>query len=322
MNNLMRNLTTEEFKLYKNILKLTQNGILELMGSYLDKYYGAKNVYKHKSFIVALGDIPICLCAHADTVFPSPPKNIFYDREENVIWSPEGCGHDDRAGVFGIVQIIGKGYRPHIIISTDEEIGCIGAMELARYKCPFKDLKYIIQLDRAGANDCVFYQNDNKEFEKYIESFGFKTAIGSFTDIVEYCPSWNISGVNLSIGYVNEHTYIEHLFVDCYLNTIDKVIKMLENPPSKRYKFKQKKFTNVAFNNKLKPGATCTCDGCKQKMDENDLYPIKSYISNHKRFCIDCMMDSVAWCPLCNEAFEIRDKNQELCDDCLKLKGE
>lgn len=322
----MRNLTTEEFNLYKNILKLTQNGILELMGSYLDKYYGAKNVYKHKSFVVALGDIPICLCAHADTVFPSPPKNIFYDREENVIWSPEGCGHDDRAGVFGIVQVIGKGYRPHIIISTDEEIGCVGARELSQYKCPFKNLKYIIQLDRMGVNDCVFYHNDNKKFIHYVESFGFKEAKGSFTDIVQYCPAWNISGVNLSIGYLYEHTYSEILYVDAFLKTIEKVKNMLNNPPKKKFDYVpaptyyQPTATKIK---KAKKNGTCSCDKCGKSFAFEELYPVWGIGGVDKDFCIDCMMDDVNWCLICNEAFETTDITREICDRCYETcKGD
>ena len=36
------------------------------------------------------------------------------------------------------------------------------------------DLKYIIELDRRGSDDCVFYQCDNHEFDAYVEKFGFQ----------------------------------------------------------------------------------------------------------------------------------------------------
>ena len=67
-------------------------------------------------------------------------------------------------------------------------------------EAPMK-LNYIIQLDRRSSNDCVFYDCDNKEFTKYVESFGFLEGIGSFSDISVICLSWGIAGVNLSVGY-------------------------------------------------------------------------------------------------------------------------
>ena len=99
-----------------------------------------------------------------DTVFKHPAREVFYDRQQNVIWSPDGLGADDRAGVFAIIQIIKKGLRPHIIFTTDEESGAWGATALSKEQCPFEDLRYVIELDRRGSNDCVFYDCENLEF--------------------------------------------------------------------------------------------------------------------------------------------------------------
>ena len=83
-----------------------------------------------------------------DTVFFKPATIIYYDRQKNTMWSPMGLGADDRAGVFAIIQILQSGLRPHIIFTTDEEKGCLGAEALAKTECPFQELKYIIELDR------------------------------------------------------------------------------------------------------------------------------------------------------------------------------
>ena len=99
-------------------------------------------------------------------------------------------------------------------------------------ECPFEDLKYIIELDRQGTNDCVFYNCSNEEFTNYIEQFGFITDWGTFSDISDICPMWEIAGVNLSIGYKNEHTQVETLNTDVLYSTIKKVEKMLDEAKS------------------------------------------------------------------------------------------
>lgn len=118
--------------------------------------------------------------------------------------------------------------RPTIILCQDEEAGCLGALELVKTipVCPV-DLKYLIELDRAGYDDCVFYDCANKEFIKYVESCGFTYDVGSFSDISILAPAWGIAAVNLSIGYDNEHSYGEILHVDWMYKTIGKVVALM-----------------------------------------------------------------------------------------------
>ena len=141
-------LKEKDYKLLENILMTKQSSLKNVLATYLGKKY--KNVVQTPEYLYAEGTIPIALVAHMDTVFTEPPTEIFYDTRKNVMWSPQGLGADDRAGVFCILKIIEAGYRPHIIFTTDEEIGCIGASKLAEIPCPFKDLRYIIELDRRG----------------------------------------------------------------------------------------------------------------------------------------------------------------------------
>jgi hypothetical protein len=89
------------------------------------------------------------------------------------MWSPQGLGSDDRAGIFAILQIVQSGLRPSIILTTDEERGGLGAQKLAKRECPIPFLRYMIQLDRHGNNDCVFYDRFCPSFIEHIESFGF-----------------------------------------------------------------------------------------------------------------------------------------------------
>ena len=79
----MQVLSKGDYKLFTSICSLTQKGLKKTLASYLTKYY--KTVHSTKDYIFAEGDIPIALVAHMDTVWKTPPKDIFYDREKNVI---------------------------------------------------------------------------------------------------------------------------------------------------------------------------------------------------------------------------------------------
>lgn len=224
-----RLLNKQEYSLFESILSSTQEGIKDSMKVLLEEYYGTDNLIATDEYIVAMGTVPIAIVAHMDTVHREPVKELFYDKEKNVMWSPEGIGADDRAGIYSMIEILRRGYTPTLILTTDEEVGGRGAAKLiADLSSPPCQLNYIVELDRRGFDDCVFYDCDNEEFEDYIEDFGFKTNWGSFSDISYICPAWRIAGVNLSIGYEDEHTYSERLYVDAMFNTISKVCNMFD----------------------------------------------------------------------------------------------
>lgn len=227
-----------DYTLFKAIAKLPQEALVKALPAVLKDYYD--QIYSNDDYVYAVGDIPIALVAHLDTVFSNPPveEDIFYDREKNVIWSSSGGIGDDRAGVYAILNIVGDGYRPSIIFTTNEEIGGDGAWSLvADYEEPKTELKYIIELDRQGSDDCVFYQCANEEFRKYVEGYEFVTALGSFSDISIIAPYWQVAAVNLSIGYLEEHSYSERLYVDWLEHTIQRVEDMLTDIPETSFKY-------------------------------------------------------------------------------------
>jgi len=211
---------------------------------------------------MAEGDLPICLLAHMDTVFPYPPKTFYYDAQQTILWSPQGLGADDRAGLAVIMELLERGHRPHIILTDLEEKGGIGASNLvSRFpQCPFKECKALIQLDRQGKDDAVYYECDNKDFEELITSYGFITDIGSFSDISVIAPQWETAAVNLSVGYEREHTYTETLNISWLNETIDKVEKMLKDCGGwGSYSYIPLVYDNNLFN--FGVGGKCTCCG-------------------------------------------------------------
>lgn len=193
-------------------------------------------------FVYAEGDIPIGMIAHMDTVCTAPPRWVNNDNGVISNSNKKDClGADDRAGIYGILHLIREGYRPTVIFTEDEEIGCVGADKFAQ--CGFElDLNYLIELDRQGIDDAVYYECDNVDFEDYITSFGFKTAMGSYSDISKIAPQLGVSAVNLSIGYHGQHTSREILIISQMLRTIKRVSTMLDDANGVKFEWVDKSY--------------------------------------------------------------------------------
>lgn len=307
----MRVLSDSDYGLFKRLVSLKQTELQQAMAKYLKAKYN--NVIFTKDYLVAIGDIPIALVAHLDTVFKTPVSKLYYDRQEGVLWSPDGLGADDRAGVFAILKILQDGYRPSVIFTTDEEMGGLGASALANRNCPIPGLKYMIELDRQGDDDCVFYECYCPEFIEYVESFGFCEQYGTFSDISFLMPGWEICGVNLSIGYEDEHCYTEILKVESLFNTIQKVETMLS----------EKEIPNFQYNDVKKLLANDFgqhCGKCRTLHSEYDLFPVKGLDGRTRYYCPDCVVGNVEWCNICNEAFELEDPSvrTKVCKECME----
>lgn len=330
----MQKMSDSDYKLFKTLASMGQKALLKCMKQYLESKYD--DVVATADYVYAIGDIPIALAAHLDTVFPTPPQNIYYDKEQGVLWSPEGLGADDRAGVFAILKIIQAGLRPTIIFTTDEEKGCLGAEKLViDHNEPITDLRYIIQLDRRGICDCVFYDCDNRKFVQYVENFGFIEALGSFTDISYLCPVWGVAGVNLSVGYENEHNLIETLSVAPLYKTINNVKKMLKETNIPSFEYIPSK-TSYSWYSSFSKNKNSFLSGLWLDDDDDDEYPCAacgticseySLIPTHtkngetKYYCGDCCISLVEWCDECGEAYE-KDANPKLlCYKCRKTNN-
>lgn len=223
------------------LLKLKEKTLKEYLFNYL-KEKNMSPVFED-GFVYAKGDIPIMLVAHMDTVFDEPPKILFYSQKKDKICSFfNGIGGDDRCGIYAILKLLEK-FKPYVLFTEDEEIGCIGAGK-AVDKLEKPNIKYIIEFDRRGSNDCVFYDCGNKEFINYIESFGFETNYGSCSDISILGSEWDIASVNLSSGYYNEHTEKEYIIFHELKNTIARAEKMLkEYEKAKYFDYQEIKYT-------------------------------------------------------------------------------
>ena len=216
-------MTTQELFKYTDVQLKS-----ELYEMLLSKGYTATIT---KDFLYAEGDAPYMLVAHLDTVHTQAPSIICYSKDGNYLMSPQGIGGDDRCGVYIILSLLRElPFKPYVLFTMGEEKGGIGAHKFIDYMCEQDDipeLKYIVEFDRKGNKDCVFYQCDNKDFTEFVESFGFKTAHGSFSDISVIAPEFGVAAVNLSSGYYNPHTQHEYVCIKDMKNVIDAAAKML-----------------------------------------------------------------------------------------------
>lgn len=201
---------------------------------------------RDKDFIIAEGTLPVCLIAHLDTisedVFKKQASPCLYDAEDDILHVIGGNSLDDRLGVAMILDILDAGFLPSIIFTTGEEIGGLGAYEIVtRFpQCPLKNVNFMIELDRHGYDDAVYYTCGNKNFQKYINSFGFQTAQGSFTDCLILGEEWDIAAVNLSCAYFNEHTIYEYALLKETEKTVEKVKQILSNKNNIKYSYEKK----------------------------------------------------------------------------------
>lgn len=324
----MQVLSPNDLKLFKNLLEASPEKLMRMLNRILCGRYS--NLTYTGDYLYAIGDIPIGLVAHVDTVFPEPPEDIYYDREKGVMWSPQGLGADDRAGVFAILKIIQSGLRPTIIFTTDEEVGGLGAAQLVKDfpECPISNLKYLIQLDRRGTNDCVFYDCYNEDFITYVESFGFIEAFGTFSDIAELCPTWDVVGVNLSIGYENEHTRYETLHLKPWMATIEKVKRMLKEKDIPDFEYIEYSYsyngTKWGYDEKYKDWYDYTphyrCKSCGKSFCEYEVIPTRNKNKKIVYYCPDCCVDNVTWCLDCGTAYE--KKKMSACPKCGSERSE
>ena len=182
----------------------------------------------------------VLLAAHADTVWDEYYIGERLERmpvwENGIVRGSNplcGLGADDRAGCAMLYLLKDSGHS--LLILDGEEHGQIGANylmdcypELAR---EINNHRYIIQLDRRGSSDYKTYRLPvTEDFLRFIEAkTGYQNAgYFSCTDIVALCRE--ICGVNLSVGYHEEHRSTEHLVYAEWEHTMEMVGRILAEP--------------------------------------------------------------------------------------------
>ena len=321
-------LTPKDKKVMTSLFSMEERTLYKFMYIMLQKHYKEEDIELHSDYIIAQGTLPIGLLAHMDTVFAKKPtsKNIYYDSEKGVMWCPEGLGADDRAGVFLIIKLLNSfSQKPTVILTLGEEKGGLGASAvIGQHPENEYGLKFLIELDRQGKDDSVYYDCGNEEFEKYINRFGFTTDWGTFTDISVIAPAWDIAAVNLSVGYFHEHTKTEILVIPYLFATLEKVKKICKNfndIKDKEFKHCTKKWYEDYYTAIYGGSYDIICRSCKKQMPSDLSIPFKTRDGAYAFICPDCFETEYVkfnWCGYCGEAFEPpeADKDAVFCKHC------
>lgn len=223
---------------FMDCLKLNQQQLFRT----LLRQYQEKAISRQGAYILVRGEVPVLLVAHLDTVHQEQVRTICQNKEGTIIMSPQGISGDDRCGVFALQSVYATAkQKPWLLFTCDEETGGQGAREFVRdyeqKKLPtgLDAMKMLIEIDRKGSNDAVFYDCDNPDFEEYINRKGFQTQMGSFSDISLLAPALGTAAVNLSAGYYHAHTLHESINVRHLEKTIHRVSEMVEDAAQKDF---------------------------------------------------------------------------------------
>ena len=215
-----------------DVLMPTQSQLFSM----LHKTYQNRAIGRKGKFLLVRGDAPILLLAHLDTVHKEPVRVIRRKQGGNILTSPQGIGGDDRCGVYALVCSYERAKKkPWMLFTCDEEIGGIGAKAFAdayrkkQFPTELDEVKMLVEIDRRGSHDAVYYSCSNEDFESYITSKGFHTEYGSFSDISILAPAMGVAAVNLSSGYYNAHTTEEYINCKHLEAVMEKVAEIIED---------------------------------------------------------------------------------------------
>jgi hypothetical protein len=211
---------------FEKICKMSQASLKNYVKQKLQKTH--HTVLSRDGYVYAQGKFPVLLMAHMDTVHEKLPDLIVYSEKNNKVSSPNGIGGDDRCGAYIIFKVLEK-FNCSVLFCEDEEIGCVGARKFADSELARElEFNYIIEFDKANANDAVFYECANDEFEAFITKEFYKTNFGSYSDICEVAPALGCAAVNLSCGYYKQHTKEEYVILSEMERSIKEACKILE----------------------------------------------------------------------------------------------
>ena len=185
------------------------------------------------------GNLFLQIGENPSTMFTSHLDTASHDRKKvnhifdgNII-KTDGTsilGADDKAGVTIMLYLIEHNITGLYYFFLGEERGCIGSRKVAnKHKTePLPNIKKVVSFDRRGTNSIITFQSGNRCCS---ESFGDALSLslneksikektidlefnysndptGVYTDSYQFISVYP-ECTNISVGYMNEHTYSE-----------------------------------------------------------------------------------------------------------------
>lgn len=198
----------------------------------MKKYPEMKKESFGKEYLFYRGTLPVLLVAHMDTVHREIATVDSIAVYKGRVTAPfTGLGADDRLGIFGILEMMERGHRPHVLFTDKEEVGGKGAKEFAKYckanKESLPQINFMVELDRMNKNDAAMYSCTNQKFIKHLSNYGYQRAHGTYTDICDIMPVLDRAGTNISVGYYRQHTKDEYFVISEYYTNMDRLERIL-----------------------------------------------------------------------------------------------
>ncbi len=232
-----------------------------------------------------------CVVAHMDCVLPHTNKQVKIKHgkifgKNSVSGKQIGLGMDDANGICCAIQLLKEVSDLKVCFTTEEEIGFWGASEAAENIDFFCDVSYMIQADRRGSSDLITYTNGIhsasedwlKEITGLMAKYSYSEEYGIGTDIGELASKLQLSGVNISCGYMKEHTNQEYTVIKDLENCLNFMLEILKTVPiDKQYEIKAEPYSYYYHP---------TSSTLKSKYSYYDDYPVDdSFVSP----CANCM---------------------------------
>lgn len=316
-------------------LKMTQDQVL-------DKFQGIPNSYTdgrgQKRFVYIPGNRKdrILIVAHADTVWrwiesgadsriklcmkdgelvtgnADLKYKVQYSNGKTHSEKGIGIGADDRAGCGIAWHLRNLGHS--ILITSGEENGCIATNRLMKNRYWSEELNkhhFAVQFDRKGSKDIVFYDVGTNKFAEYVkEQTKYIPASGTTTDIRHLCTK--MCGVNMSVGYYNEHTVDEKLVISEFENTLNTAEKWLSQADIPEFKIEKSDIFEIVRKHKERKWLR------KNFEDEYEWYDKWEKYGSQNMAATSSQIKSSIVCPYCGHKYpqEIWLKNHFVCERC------
>lgn len=187
------------------------------------------DITDHENYWYRRGTTPYALVAHVDTL--APPKVSLYMDTLGFVRNRHGIlGADDRNGCWIISELMR--FNPHIFLFNYEESGGIGVRSFfMNHEIP-KGINYFLEFDRKGMGEFVYYSDvPSRKLVRWAEMFGMTEEWGSFSDVSVMTDETNIPHLNLSAGFVSEHSKNERVHFPSMPKLVNRYKKMLEMAP-------------------------------------------------------------------------------------------
>lgn len=316
-----------------NWMRMKEDDVLGVFGKLPKAFSSGKGRGKFV-FIEGTRQDKALLVAHCDTVWPGliiKPKYengiissqrtgkqlVEYDKNTVIEYDGIGIGADDRAGCAILWELRNLGHS--LLVVSGEESGGVASSAIAEnewWQRKIAEHSFAIEFDRHGSDDIVFYNVGTNKFVSYVKGkTKYTPRRGTFTDISNLCQ--DICGVNISVGYHNEHTGEEHLVLSQWQKTLDTARNWLSKPVERFTLDKRDLFTIKVKKFKQK-GYTKHYDNYLDHLDHlNNQRSSSDAISQAQRSAFEGFIR----CPQCNREYTIKQLHERYmrCDCGLDL---